>query len=72
MRIKVGPRDESYVWVPETLGFVLFQKIGFSPILVLLNLRVVNGRVVQPQPYGTEFSDVGTVFRDNFRADFED
>ena len=28
-RDKVGPRDESYAWVPETTGFVAFQKVGF-------------------------------------------
>ena len=28
-RDKVGPRDESYTWVPETVGFVAFQKVGF-------------------------------------------
>ena len=37
----------------------------FSPTLVPLNLRVVNG-------HGTEFSNVGTVFRDIFQAEFED
>ena len=30
-RDKVGPRDESYAWVPETMGFVAFQKVGVSP-----------------------------------------
>ena len=38
------------------------QEIGFSPTLVPLYLRVVNGCVVQPK-HGTEFSDIGTVFR---------
>ena len=27
-RDKVGPRDESYMWVPEIAGFVSFQKVG--------------------------------------------
>ena len=28
---KVGPRDESYAWVPKIAGFVAFQKgRGFS------------------------------------------
>ena len=48
---KVGPRDESYAWVPKTAGFVAFQKVRFSPTLVPLNLRVVNDCVVQPQPW---------------------
>ena len=26
------------------------KDVGFSPTLVPLNLRVINGRVVQPQP----------------------
>ena len=34
---------------------------GFSPILVPLYLRAVNGRVVHPK-HETEFSDIGTVF----------
>ena len=37
------------------------KEVGFSPTLVSLNLRVVNGRVVQPN-HGKEFSDVGIVF----------
>ena len=41
------------------------KEVGFSPTLVPLNLRPANGRVVQPN-HGTEFSDVGIVFRDNF------
>ena len=32
---KVGPHDESYAWVPETTGFIAFQKVGFSPTLVI-------------------------------------
>ena len=50
-RDKIGSRDESYAWVPETAGFIAFQKVEFSPTLVPLNLRAVNGRVVQPQPW---------------------
>ena len=34
-RDKVGPRNESYRWVPETAGFVTFQKVGVSPTLVI-------------------------------------
>ena len=37
------------------------KEVRFSPTLVPLNLRVVNGRVVQPQPW-TEFLNVRTVF----------
>ena len=37
-RDKVGPRDESYAWVPETAGFVAFQKVGVSPALVISSL----------------------------------
>ena len=32
---KVGPRDESYEWIPKTAGFVAFQKVGVSPTLVI-------------------------------------
>ena len=32
---KVGPRDKSYAWVLETTGFVVFQKVGVSPTLVI-------------------------------------
>ena len=35
VRDKVGLRNESYVWVPETAGFVAFQKVGVSPTLVI-------------------------------------
>ena len=34
-RDKVGPRDESYVWVLETAGFVSFQKVEVSHTLVI-------------------------------------
>ena len=34
-RYKVGPHDESYAWVPETVGFVAFQKVGVSATLVI-------------------------------------
>ena len=34
-RDKVGPREESYVWVLETAGFVAFLKVGVSPTLVI-------------------------------------
>ena len=34
-RDKVGPRDESYAWVPKTAGFVVFQKVGVSRTLVI-------------------------------------
>ena len=43
-RTKVGLLDESYEQVPKT------KEVGFSPTLFPLNLRAVNGRVVQPQP----------------------
>ena len=43
-RIKVGLLDESYEYVPKT------KEVGFSPTLVPLNIRAVNGCVVQPQP----------------------
>ena len=39
-RIKVGLLDESYELVPKT------KEVEFSPTLVPLNLRVVNGCVV--------------------------
>ena len=38
------------------------KEVGFSHILVLLYLRAVNGCVVQPK-YGTEFLDIGNIFR---------
>ena len=44
-RIKVGLFDESYEQVPKT------KEVGFSHTLVPLNLRVINGHVVQPQPW---------------------
>ena len=47
------------------------KEVGFSPTLVSLNLRAINGRVVQPN-HGTEFSDVETVFWDSFWTEFED
>ena len=34
-RDKVGLRDESYAWVPETAIFIAFQKVGVSPTLVI-------------------------------------
>ena len=34
-RDKIGSRDESYAWVPETVGFIAFQKVEVSPILVI-------------------------------------
>ena len=38
------------------------QEVGFSPTLVSLYLRVVNGRVVQPK-HGIEFLNIGIVFQ---------
>ena len=34
-RNKVSTRDESYAWVPETAGFVSFQKVEVSPTRVI-------------------------------------
>ena len=42
------------------------KKVGFSPTLVPLNLRGFSPN------NGTEFSDIGTVFRDSFQMEFED
>ena len=35
---------------------------GFSPIMISLYLRAVNGHVVQLK-HGTEFLDIGTIFQ---------
>ena len=40
-RDKVGPCYESYAWVPETEGFVAFQKVGVSPTLVISYLVAI-------------------------------
>ena len=40
-RDKVGPRDESYAWVLETAGFVVFQKIGVSLTRVISCLEAM-------------------------------
>ena len=34
-RDKVGPRDKSYTWVLEIASFIVFQKVGVSPTLVI-------------------------------------
>ena len=61
-RDKVSPCNESYAWVSKSKFFVeALRGRGFSPILVPLYLRAVNGRVVQPK-HGIEFSDIGIVF----------
>ena len=38
-----------------TSRFQKHKEVGFAPTLVPLNLRVVNGRVVQPQPWNSVF-----------------
>ena len=46
-RDKVGPRDESYTWVPETVGFVTFQKVGVFSYIGSFSLKGCKW------PYGT-------------------
>ena len=58
-RIKVDLLAASYEYVQKKKKKQ--KEIGFSSTLVPLNLKVVNGRVVQPN-HGTEFSDIRTVF----------
>ena len=54
----------SHSEVPKT------KEVGFSPTLVLLNLRAVMVVWFSPN-HETEFSDVATDFRDSFRAEFK-
>ena len=42
-RDKVGARDDSYAWVLETAGFVVFQKIGVSLTRVVSCLGAMKG-----------------------------
>ena len=48
------------------------KEVGFSPTLVPLNLRVVNGFVVQPQQWDLVFEMLGLFFGIVFGAEFED
>ena len=51
-REKVGPRNESYAWVPKSEFFVKAKKgKGFLLHWFPFHLRAVIGRMVQPQPW---------------------
>ena len=50
-RIKVVPRNKSYAWIPKSKFFVEAPRgRGFLLHWFPFHLRVVNGRMVQPQP----------------------
>ena len=50
-RTKVGSRNESYAWVPKPDFFIEAPRgRGFLLHWFFFHLRVVNGRMVQPQP----------------------
>ena len=40
-RIKVGPCNESYAWVPKYVSFVKLQEVGNFPTLIISSLKVV-------------------------------
>ena len=40
-RIKVGPHNESYAWVPKSRSFVKLQDVGNFPIWIISNLKAI-------------------------------
>ena len=68
-RIKVGQRNESYVWVPKSGSFLKLQEVEnfptrvFSSIKASFNgigfLRGMIGRGIQFQDFGTIFGSPG-------------
>ena len=40
-RIKVGPRNKSYAWVPKSVGFVELQEVGNFPTLVISSIKAI-------------------------------
>ena len=63
-RGKVGPCNESYGWVPKSVGFVKLREVGFFlPLDFILGLRAIqieldvgagNDCAVQSRNFGTE------------------
>ena len=41
LRIKVGPHNESYAWVPKSRSFVKLQEVGNFPTWVIYSLKVI-------------------------------
>ena len=64
VRSKVGPRNETYAWVPKSVGFVKLREVGvFLQLDFILGLRVIqialdvgarNGCAVQSRNIGIE------------------
>ena len=40
-RIKVGPRNESYAWVPKSGSFVKLQEVGNFLTFIISSLKVI-------------------------------
>ena len=40
-RVKVDPRNESYVWVPKSGSFVKLQEVGNFPTWIISNLKAI-------------------------------
>ena len=63
-RSKVGPRNESYAWVPKSVGFVKLREVGvFLQLDFILGLRAIqialdvgagNDCAIQSRNFGTK------------------
>ena len=40
-RVKVGPHNEGYAWVPKSGSFVKLQEVGNFPNLIICSLKVI-------------------------------
>ena len=41
LRIKVGPHNEGYAWVPKSGSFIKLQEVGNFSTLIISSLKVI-------------------------------